>query len=167
MFSLLVNTWSQGAIPPGFTSFLQGWVNFSASEVHHLMNADGTKNFFPILYGAWPVHDLHFRMALCGHQIPAKNIIWSIECHHHYSNINNMMGKTKKFSIDLRWRIINFHKSGNSYSTISNWLAIPRSMVKSFIKRFKQFGTTENLPGCERKPKLSPRNAGKCVTRLI
>ena len=54
-----------------------------------------------------------------------------------------MMGMTKELSIDLRQRIINFHKWGNSYSTISNWLAIPRSMVLSIIKKFKQFGTTE------------------------
>ena len=69
------------------------------------------------------------------------------------------MGKTtKELSNDLRQRIINVHKLGNSYSIISNQLAIPRSTVQSIIK-FKQFGTTENLPGCGRKPKLSLRTA--------
>ena len=67
------------------------------------------------------------------------------------------MGKTKEPCVDLRQIIINFHKSGNSYSTISKRLAIPRSTVKSVIKKFEQFGTTENLPGGGRKPKLLPR----------
>ena len=70
-----------------------------------------------------------------------------------------MMGKTKEFSIDLRQRVINFNKSENSYSTISKWLAIPRSTVQSVIKKFKQFGITENLPEHGRKPKFSLRTA--------
>ena len=67
--------------------------------------------------------------------------------------------KTKELSVDLRQRIINFHKSGNTYSTISNWLSTPRSTVQSVIKEFKQFGTTENLSKRGRKPKLSPKTA--------
>ena len=84
--------------------------------------------------------------------IPAKNII---ECHHCNSYINNMMKKTKELSIDLRWRIINFHKLGNSYSIISHQLAIPKSTIHSVIKKFKQFGITENLPEHGSKTKLS------------
>ena len=53
---------------------------------------------------------------------------------------------------DLRQRIINFHKLGNSYSTISNQLNISKSKVQ-----LKQFGMTENLPGHGRKAKLSQR----------
>ena len=93
--------------------------------------------------------------------IPAKNITWCIECLHCYSYINNTMGKIKELSVDLRQKIINFHKSGNSYSTISNRLAIPRSTVQSVVKKFKRVGTTENLPGRGRKPKLSPKNVRK------
>ena len=55
---------------------------------------------------------------------------------------------------------------GNSYSTISNQLVITRSSVQSVIKKFKQFGTTEDLAGCGRKPKLSPRTAQK-VCHLV
>ena len=65
-------------------------------------------------------------------------------------------------SIDLRLRIINFYKCGNSYSSISNWLDIATSRVQSVIKKkFKQFCMTEYFPGHERKPKLSPRTAQK------
>ena len=69
------------------------------------------------------------------------------------------MGKTKELNVDLRQQIINFHKSGNSYSTNSDLLGIPRFMVQSSIKKFKQFGTTENLPGHGRKAKVSPKTA--------
>ena len=42
--------------------------------------------------------------------------------------------------------------SVNSYSTIFNWLAIPRSIVESIIKKFKLLGMTENLPTVEEDP---------------
>ena len=98
--------------------------------------------------------------------ILAKNITWCIECHYCHSYINNLMKKTKEHSIDLRQRIINFHKSGNSYCTISNRLAIFRFMVQSIKKKFKQFGTTENLPEHERKAKLSLRTARKLCCKV-
>ena len=71
------------------------------------------------------------------------------------------MGKTKDLIIELRQRIINFYMLVNSYSTISNRLAVPRFTIQSVIKKFKQFGTTENLTGCGRKATLSPRTAIK------
>ena len=55
------------------------------------------------------------------------------------------MEKTKELSIDLRQRIINFNKSENSYSTISNRLVIPRSTIQYVIKKFKQFVTTKKF----------------------
>ena len=71
------------------------------------------------------------------------------------------MEKSKELNVDLGQRIISFHKSGNSYITISNRLAIPRYTVQSVIKKFKQFRTTQNLRGCGRKAKLSPTTASK------
>lgn len=71
------------------------------------------------------------------------------------------MGKTKELSVDLRQKIIDFHKSGNSYGEISKRLSIPRSTVQSVIKKFNVFGSTETLPGRGRKRKLSPRSARK------
>ena len=77
-----------------------------------------------------------------------------------------MMGKTKELSIDLRLRINNFHKLRNIHSTISNQLAIPRSMIHSVKKKFKQFGTTENLPGHGKKSNLSLRTAWKLCCKV-
>ena len=59
-----------------------------------------------------------------------------------------------------RW-INNFNKSGNSFNTISNQLTIPKSKLQSVIKKFKQFGITNYLLGCGRKPKLSLWTARK------
>lgn len=73
------------------------------------------------------------------------------------------MVKTKELSVDLRQKIINFHKSKHSYGDISKRLGIPRSTVQYVIKKFKQFGTVESLPGRGRKPKLSPRTVRKLV----
>ena len=66
---------------------------------------------------------------------------------------------TKELNVDLRQSLVNFPKSGNNYSPISNWLAAPRSMVQSVLKKFQQFVIREDLPGFERKAKLSPRTA--------
>ena len=93
--------------------------------------------------------------------IPTKNIMCCRKCHGCYFYINNTTRKTKELNIDLRPRIIKFQKLGNYNSIISNQLAMPRSIVQFVIKKIKQFGTTENLPGRGRKPKLSPRNARK------
>lgn len=71
------------------------------------------------------------------------------------------MGKTKELSVALRQRIVDFHKSGNSYGIISRRLAIPRSTVQSVIKKFEVCGTTRTLPGRGRKPKMSPRTVRK------
>ena len=102
-----------------------------------------------------------FVYSFCGTflMIPPKNISWSIEYHHCYSYFN--MGKTMELCVNLRQGIINFHKSENSYSTISSRLSIPRSTVQSVMKKFKLFGTRQNLPERERKIKLSPRTAQK------
>ena len=52
----------------------------------------------------------------------------------------------------MRLRTINFYKSENSYSTISNWLSIPRSMIESIIRKLKQFGMTKNLLRVKENP---------------
>lgn len=71
------------------------------------------------------------------------------------------MGKTKELTVDLRQKIIDFHKEGNSYGDISARLHIPRSTVQYVIKKFAKFGTVKTLPGRGRRPKLSSRTARK------
>ena len=56
--------------------------------------------------------------------------------------------------------------SGKSYNTISNWLPVPRFTLHLLIKKFKQFGTTKNLPGHGKKPKSSLRTAWKLCHKV-
>ena len=67
------------------------------------------------------------------------------------------MVKTKEPSVDVRQEIVNFHKLGEGYGTISKRLDIPRSTVQSIVKKFKESGTADSLPIHRRKPKLTPR----------
>ena len=80
--------------------------------------------------------------------IPAKNITWCIECHYCYLYVNNTMAKTKELSVDLRYRIINFHKSENNYSTISNRLVILRYTVQFVIKKFDSLKSQNVAENC-------------------
>ena len=79
-------------------------------------------------------------------------------CH---STSSVTMGKTKEHSVEIRQKIIDFHKARNSYGDISKRLDIPRSTVQSVVSKFAQFGTAQTLPGRGRKQKLSPRTARK------
>ena len=79
-------------------------------------------------------------------------------CHSH---ANAVMVKKKETSIDLRQKIVDVHKAGNSYSKISKQLEFLGSKVQSVIKKSAQFGTAETLPGCDRKQKLAARIAQK------
>ena len=46
-------------------------------------------------------------------------------------------------------------RSGLGYKKISETLNIPRSTIKSIIKKLKEYGTTTNLPREGRPPKLT------------
>ena len=47
------------------------------------------------------------------------------------------------------------YRSGLGYKKISETLNVPRSTIKSLIKKWKEYGTTTNLPREERRPKLT------------
>ena len=52
---------------------------------------------------------------------------------------------------------MNFHKLGEGYGTIAKRLDIPQSNVQSSVKKFKESGTTDTLPGHVRKPRFTAR----------
>jgi transposase len=47
------------------------------------------------------------------------------------------------------------HRSAFGYKNISETLNIPQSTIKSIIKKWKEYGTTTNLPREDRPPKLT------------
>ena len=60
----------------------------------------------------------------------------------------------KVLSKDLRDKVVDRHKSGDGYKKNSKALSVPRSTVKSIIKKWKVFGTTQTLAGSGRRSKL-------------
>ena len=62
--------------------------------------------------------------------------------------------KTKKLSKQVRDKVLEKYKSGLGYKKKSETLNIPRSAIKSNIKKLKEYGTTTNLPREGLPPKL-------------
>ena len=52
------------------------------------------------------------------------------------------MAKTKQLSVYVRQKMVNFHKLGKGYGTISKCLDIPQSIVQSIVNKLKGSGTT-------------------------
>ena len=63
--------------------------------------------------------------------------------------------KTKELSKQVRDKVVEKYRSGLGYKKISKTLNIPRSTIKSIIKKLKEYGTTTNLPREGRPPKLT------------
>ena len=61
--------------------------------------------------------------------------------------------KTKEFSKQFRDKVLKY-RSGLGYKKISKTLNIPRSTIKSIIKKWKEYGTITNLPREGRPSKL-------------
>ncbi|XP_076853445.1 uncharacterized protein LOC143508669 [Brachyhypopomus gauderio] len=66
--------------------------------------------------------------------------------------------KTKELSKQVRDKVVEKYKSGLGYKKISKSLMIPQSTIKSIIIKWKEHGTTTNLPREGRPPKLSARS---------
>uniref|UniRef100_A0AAZ3PU73 Sleeping Beauty transposase HTH domain-containing protein n=1 Tax=Oncorhynchus tshawytscha TaxID=74940 RepID=A0AAZ3PU73_ONCTS len=63
--------------------------------------------------------------------------------------------KTKELSKQVRDKVVERYRSGLGYKKISETLNIPQSTIKSIIKKWKEYGTTTNLPREGRPPKLT------------
>ena len=71
--------------------------------------------------------------------------------------------KTKEFSKEVRHKVVEKHRSGEGDKKISKSLIIPLSTVKSIIKKWKTYHTTQTLPRSECPFKLSSRASRKLV----
>lgn len=67
------------------------------------------------------------------------------------------MKKTKELAVQKRQMVVDLHKCGNGYKKIHKRLNIPLSTVRAIIKKFKRYGTVENLMGRGRNCILPPR----------
>uniref|UniRef100_A0A669ESK4 Transposase Tc1-like domain-containing protein n=1 Tax=Oreochromis niloticus TaxID=8128 RepID=A0A669ESK4_ORENI len=65
--------------------------------------------------------------------------------------------KSKEHTRQVRDKVIEKFKAGLGYKKISQALNIPRSTVQAIIQKWKEYGTTVNLPRQGRPPKLTGR----------
>ena len=65
--------------------------------------------------------------------------------------------KPKELAKQVRDNVVEKYKSGLGIQKISKSLMIPRSTIKSIITKWKEHGTTVNLPRDGRPPKLMDR----------
>uniref|UniRef100_A0AAX7URY0 Transposase Tc1-like domain-containing protein n=1 Tax=Astatotilapia calliptera TaxID=8154 RepID=A0AAX7URY0_ASTCA len=65
--------------------------------------------------------------------------------------------KSKEHSRQVRDKVTEKFKAGLGYKKISQALNIPRSTVQAIIQKWKEYGTTVNLPRQGRPPKLTGR----------
>ena len=54
--------------------------------------------------------------------------------------------KTKELSKQVRDKVEEKYRSGLGYKKISETLNIPQRPIKSIIKKWKEYGTTTNMP---------------------
>ncbi|CAB1455509.1 unnamed protein product [Pleuronectes platessa] len=68
---------------------------------------------------------------------------------------------TKELTKQVRDKVVEKYEAGLGYNKISRALNISLSTIKSIIRKWKEYGTTANLPrGC-RPPKLKSRTRRK------
>lgn len=76
------------------------------------------------------------------------------------------MAKIKEHSFEVRQKIVNAHKQGSGYKSISKRFEVPVSTVRNIIKKYGVFKTIQNLTGRGRKKKLSPRTVRKVIREV-
>ncbi|CAB1423276.1 unnamed protein product [Pleuronectes platessa] len=69
--------------------------------------------------------------------------------------------KTKELTKQLRDKVVEKYEAGLGYKKISRALNISLSTIKSIIRKWKEYGTTANLPRGGRPPKLKSRTRRK------
>ncbi|CAB1422446.1 unnamed protein product [Pleuronectes platessa] len=68
---------------------------------------------------------------------------------------------TKELTKQVRDKVVEKYEAGLGYKKISRALNISLSTIKSIIRKWKEYGTTANLPRGGRPPKLKSRTRRK------
>ena len=67
------------------------------------------------------------------------------------------MPRTKEISEDLRLRIVDLHKAGKGYKSISKSLDVHQSTVRQIVYKWRKFSTVATLPRSGRPAKMTAR----------
>ena len=67
------------------------------------------------------------------------------------------MPRTNKISEDLRLRIVDLHKAGKSYKSISKSLDVHQSTIRQIVYKWRKFSTVSTLLRSGRPAKMTAR----------
>ncbi|WP_223121321.1 hypothetical protein, partial [Salmonella sp. S103_04178] len=81
------------------------------------------------------------------------------------SNLYNM-GKTKELSKDVRDKIIDLHKAGMGYKTISKTLGEKETTVGAIVRKWKTYKMTVNRHRSGAPCKISPRGVSLILRKV-
>lgn len=76
------------------------------------------------------------------------------------------MGKTKELSKDVRDKIVDLHKAGMGYKTISKKLNEKVTTVGAIIRKWKKYNVTVNRPRPGAPCKISPRGVSLIMRKV-
>lgn len=76
------------------------------------------------------------------------------------------MPRTKELSEDLRARIVELHKAGRGYKSISKSLDVHVSTVRQIIYKWREFKTVATLPRRGRPAKMTARAQRRMVSEV-
>ncbi|XP_068112734.1 zinc finger protein 585A-like [Hyperolius riggenbachi] len=94
-----------------------------------------------------------FSCSDCGKSFSQKIHLFTHERSHH------SMGKTKELPKDVRDKIVDLHKDGMGYKTISKKLSEKVTTVGAIIRKWKKYKVTVNRPRCGAPCKVVPHGA--------
>ncbi|CAB1424822.1 unnamed protein product [Pleuronectes platessa] len=96
----------------------------------------------------------------CCYGLPVAQI-WQRGAGHRNAIILTHIMKTKELTKQVRDKVVEKYEAGLGYKKISRALNISLSTIKSIIRKWKEYGTTANLPRGGRPPKLKSRTRRK------
>jgi transposase len=76
------------------------------------------------------------------------------------------MAQTKEISEDPRLRIVDLHKAGNGYKSISKSLDLHHSTVKQSVYTWRKFCTVATLPRSGRPAKMTARAQRRMLSEV-
>ncbi len=84
-----------------------------------------------------------------------------------HSNLSTTMGKTKELSMDIRDKIVDLHKAGMGYKTISKKLSEEETTVGAIIiRKWKKYKITINRPRSGAPCKISPHGVRMIMRKV-
>ena len=91
----------------------------------------------------------------CWLELPFKNTFEFAIHKKHW--LMGTMPRTKEISEDIKLRIVDLHKAGKGYKSISKSLDVHQSTVRQIVYKWRKFSTVATLPRSGRHAKMTAR----------